>query len=178
MRSWSLPATEIGLSSREPKPVTAIDLAVQEFKQQHRELAERAAADPAFAEAWDRAVRYRVAHPQAERAPASAAKARAQVRRARRELELKERAAQAREEAEIEAAVEAGHERQRLEDAVRRFNERAEADRLAMLNEVSAMRLPVWLGPAFDLALRRWMIDEIERRAASRAPDESQVTDA
>lgn len=166
------------MSSRKPTLMTALDVAVQEFKQQHRELAERAAADPAFAEAWDRAVRYRVTHSPVERAPASAAKTRARARRALRELELEERAAQAREEAEIEAAVAAGKARQRLEDTVRHANERAEADRLAMLNEVSAMRLPVWLGPAHDLALRRWVIDEVERRATSGGSGEPQVTDA
>jgi hypothetical protein len=156
--------------------------AVLTFKKQHPELMARAANNPTFADSWDRAVRYRVAHPGAVDPAKAAAKVRAGLKRAlrklkaeARELEAEARTAEAHEEAAIRADVAAGRERKRLDDLESAARERIEVERLALLNAIGAIRLPVSLGPVFEQGFRRSLIDEVDRRARDET-DESQVS--
>jgi hypothetical protein len=136
----------------------------------------RAAGDPGFAQSWDQAVRYRLAHPNDPEPAKSAAKRRADTRRALRTLVAEARAAEAREEAAIIADVAASREQRRVEDGERAARSELEAERLEALNALSAVRLPAALGPAFEQAFRWTLIEEGERRAREEGVDEAQVT--
>jgi hypothetical protein len=154
-----------------------LEAAVEAFKKDHPLLIAQAKKDPAFAEAWDRAVRYRVMHPPPTTSAKRLVQVRADHRRALRRLEVEARAAQSREDEEIRAQVQATRERQRLDDLERVAKEQAEAERLDVLNSLNAIPLPAPLSPADEQAFRMRMIAEVERRATETGPDDPQASD-